>query len=122
MVTHCYIRLLYLRIIHLILQAASASGINCDYFFKIFATTLKLLKGLITGAQFARLAWLAGMCFTMGWPGLARLSSCHVFFDVFNRHSSISEQLQNIPPPNYCSGIYCTHFSIEQGMHSNKLT
>ena len=33
--------------------------------------------------------------------------------------------MQNTPPPNYCSGIYSTHFSnIEQGMRSNtcKLT
>ena len=30
LVTHCYIRLLYLRIIHLILQAASGPGIICD--------------------------------------------------------------------------------------------
>ena len=31
MVTHCYIRLLYLRIIHLILQAASGPSIICDF-------------------------------------------------------------------------------------------
>ena len=30
LVTHCYIRLLYLRIIHLILQAASGPSIICD--------------------------------------------------------------------------------------------
>ena len=31
LVTHCYIRLHYLRIIHLILQAASGPNIICDY-------------------------------------------------------------------------------------------
>ena len=31
LVTHCYIRLLYLRIIHLILQAASGPSIICDF-------------------------------------------------------------------------------------------
>ena len=31
LVTHCYTRLLYLRIIHLILQAASGPGIICDF-------------------------------------------------------------------------------------------
>ena len=31
LVTHCYIRLPYLRIIHLILQAASGPSIICDF-------------------------------------------------------------------------------------------
>ena len=43
LVTHCYIRLLYLRIIHLILQAASGPSIICDS--KILLITYKALNG-----------------------------------------------------------------------------
>ena len=44
LVTHCYIRLLYLRIIHLILQAASGPSIICD--FQVFVA--QFLKSLFS--------------------------------------------------------------------------
>ena len=35
LVTHCYTRLLYSRIIHLILQAASGPCIICDFTYNV---------------------------------------------------------------------------------------